>query len=107
MPATANYLSNLLDLEVTSMEEDVILLKNEKVEFKVVGGASAKSKGNIVFDMLVEEQEELEELCLKAQFLEYRFGEKCSLIKNLDDEVIKNLIIVDLDGRRWRFKLAQ
>ena len=103
VPSTVSYLSELLDLEIVPLDEDEILLKSDVVEFKVVPGAKNKSRGNIVFDLTVDERRELDELSQKAQFLHYRFGEKCSFAERKVDEKIQELELTDPDGRRWRF----
>jgi predicted lactoylglutathione lyase len=107
VPSTVSYLSELLDLEIVALGDDEILLRNHKIEFKVVPGAKNKSRGNIVFDMSVDEAEELNELSQKAQFLHYRFGEKCSVAKRKSNESLEELELTDPDGRLWRFTTFQ
>ena len=103
VPSTVSYLSELLELEIVALGDEEILLKNQKVEFKVVPGAKNKSKGNTIFDLCVEERSELDELSQKAQFLHYRFGEKCSVAERKKDDLLEELELTDPDGRRWRF----
>ena len=101
--STVSYLSELLELDVEPLSEHEIILKSESLRFKVVPGAKAKNKGNIVFDLNVETEEELEEISQKAQFLLYRYGESCSIEENMNDNLSRRLDITDPDGRRWRF----
>lgn len=102
--STVSYLSELLDLEIVALGDDEILLKNQRVEFKVVPGGKSKNKGNIVFDLTVDNEECLKELCLKAQFLHYRHGEKCSFAERQNENGQEELELTDPDGRRWRFQ---
>lgn len=107
LPSTVSYLSELLDLEIVALGDEEILLRNGRIEFKVVPGAKNKSKGNIVFDMQVEELEELNDLYQKSQFLHYRFGEKCDIAERKNNDGLEVLELTDPDGRRWRFSTIQ
>jgi len=107
VPSTVSYLSELLDLEIVPLDQDEILLKSDSVEFKVIPGGKNKNKGNIIFDLVVDERRELDELSQKAQFLHYRYGEKCSMLESKQDNLLKELELTDPDGRRWRFCTLQ
>lgn len=106
VPSTVSYLSELLELEILPIGVDEILLKSQNIEFKVVPGARTKSRGNTVFDLTVDALADLEELSQKAQFLHYRFGEKCSFTEKFDGDQQKELELSDPDGRVWRFRLC-
>ena len=91
-------------LEIVALGDDEILLKSEKIEFKVVPGAKTKNKGNIVFDLNVSSKDELLELSQKAQFLHYRYGENSTCAEHKNDGQLEVLELIDPDGRRWRFQ---
>lgn len=105
VPSTVSYLSELLELEICPLGDDEILLKGPTIEFKVVPGAKTKSRGNTVFDLGVDQVADLEELSQKAQFLHYRFGEKCSFSEKFVGDQQEELELSDPDGRVWRFRL--
>ncbi|MFT6069183.1 MAG: catechol-2,3-dioxygenase [Bacteriovoracaceae bacterium] len=106
VPSTVSYLSELLELEILPIGTNEILLKSDSIEFKVVPGAKTKSRGNTVFDLTVNQVEDLEELSQKAQFLHYRYGEKCSFSEKFEDDLYKELELSDPDGRVWRFRVC-
>lgn len=106
----ANFLSELLEMELKSTGEGIRLICNEFSIIIFDDPRSNPTNMNMMVDFFVDSLEELSELANKAQFFAYRFG----LLQSEED--IKDIVgpirsigplsyffATDTDGRKWKF----
>ncbi len=109
----AQFISELLDMDISAGGEGVVFLRNPLLSFQVIQAPHdalipRNTERDIIFSFSMDDLQSLEDLLYKVEFLSYRHGDgasgesdkKASLHQQGDEYFF---FLKDLDGRRWKF----
>jgi hypothetical protein len=108
----AQFLSELLDMDIFKDHAQSIIIRNEIISFQVIQVSDQSllartAERDTILCFHMDSLQSLEDLLYKVQFLSYRHGDS-----SRDDEKRATLhqqkgeyffFLKDLDGRRWKF----